>query len=157
VREKNIVALLDIGSQQQKQLYLNTLSSETAATVSLHAQDAPNNADAARLAVTTILRRKGRALDSFTGQLEALRHRAAPADKKLLGDLAAVQSRLANLQMGRSKLAPDARSAEVTRLNAEQERLEDAISRRSAEFRAVTQPVTLEGGARRLAYRRNAR
>jgi tetratricopeptide (TPR) repeat protein len=145
VREKNIAALLDTGSQQQKQLYLDTLSGETTSTVSLHAQDAANNNDAARLALTTILRRKGRALDAFTGQLDALRRRATPADKKLLDDLAAVQSQLANLQLSNDgKLAPAARRTQVARLTAEQERLEDAIGRRSAEFRAVRQPVTLE-------------
>lgn len=144
VSERNIALILDSGSQQQKQLYLNTLSSETNYGVSLHAQIIPQNADAAQLAITTILRRKGRVLDAFTGQLEALRRRAGPGDKKLLDDLAAVQSQLANLQLGSSELAPDARHAEVARLIAEQERLEDDISRRSAEFRAVRQPVTLE-------------
>ena len=59
----------------------------------------PQNADAARLAVTTILRRKGRALDAFTSQLEALRRRATPEDRKLLDDLAAMQSQIANLQL----------------------------------------------------------
>jgi CHAT domain-containing protein/Tfp pilus assembly protein PilF len=144
VREKNIVAILDIGSQQQKQLYLNTLSGETDRAVSLHAQDTPQDADAARLAVTTILRRKGRALDAFTSQLEALRHRAAPADKKLLDDLAAVEAQLANLQLGAFKFTLDARRAEVARLTAQQEGLEDIIGRSSAEFRATTEPVTLE-------------
>jgi CHAT domain-containing protein len=144
VYEKNIAAILNTGSQQQKQLYLNTLSGKTFITVSLHAQDAPQNADAARLALTTILRRKGRGLDAFTNQLDALRRLAAPEDKKFLDDLAAVQSQLSNLQLGGGKLAPDARRAEVARLAAEQERLEDTISRRSAEFRATRQPVTLE-------------
>jgi CHAT domain-containing protein/Tfp pilus assembly protein PilF len=143
-RERNIAAILDAGSQQQKQLYLDTLSGETNTTISLHAKNIPQNGDAARLAVTTILRRKGRALDAFTGQLEALRRRATPADKRLLDDLAAVQSQLANLQLGGSRLAPDAQRAEVARLTTEQERLEDTISRRSAEFRAVRQPITLE-------------
>jgi len=140
VREKNIAAILDTGSQQQKQLYLDFLSGETDAILSLHTQDAPQNADAARLAVSTILRRKGRTLDAFTNQLAALRQRATPDDKKLLDDFAATQSQLANLLLGGGKPAP----TEVTRLTAAQEQIEDVISRRSAEFRAVTQPVTLE-------------
>lgn len=144
VYEKNLAAILNTGSQQQKQLYLNTLSGKTFITVSLHAQDAPQNADAARLALITILRRKGRGLDAFTGQLDALRRLAAPEDKKFLDDLAAVQSQLSNLQLGGGTLTPQAQRAEVARLAAEQERLEDAISRRSAEFRAGQQPVTLE-------------
>jgi CHAT domain-containing protein len=144
VHEKNINVILNTGSQQQKQSYLNTLSGETAATVSLHARDKPQDTDAARLAITTILRRKGRVLDAFTSQLDALRRRATREDKKLLDDLVAIQSQLANLQLGGSNLARDVRRAEVRRLTAEQERLEDAVSRRSVEFRAVRQPVTLE-------------
>src|SRR5205807_2391207 len=54
VREKNIAAILDTGSQQQKQLYLDTLSGQTSIIVSLHAQDIPQNNDAARLAMTII-------------------------------------------------------------------------------------------------------
>ncbi len=144
VREKNIAAVLNTGSQKEKQLYLNTLAGETAAAVSLHVQDAPNNVDAARLAVTTILRRKGRALDAFSNQLDALRRRAAPEDKKLLDDLTVVQSQLANLNLSSDKLTTDVSRAKVAQLTSEQERLEDVIGRRSSEFRAVRQPVTLE-------------
>src|SRR6185312_10740670 len=126
-----------------KQLYLDTLSGQTNGTVSLHAQNIPQNADAARLAMTTILRRKARALDAFTGQLDALRAGAAPEDKILLDDLGAVQSQLANLLLSADILTADARRTELGRLTAEQERLEDAISRRSEQFRATRQPVTL--------------
>jgi CHAT domain-containing protein len=144
VSEKNIAVILDSGSQQQKQLYLNTVSRETNYAVSLHVQEIPQNPAAARLAMTTILRRKGRALDAFIGQLDALRRRAAPEGKKLLDDLAAAQSQLANLHLGGAKLTPEAERAEVARLTSEQERIEDAISRSSVEFRALRQPITLE-------------
>jgi CHAT domain-containing protein/endonuclease YncB( thermonuclease family) len=146
VEEKNIAQILNTGSQQQKQLYLNTLSGQTDSTVSLHARDVPRNADAARLALTVILQRKGRALDATSDQIAALRSRAAPDDQKLLDQLTTIQSQLATLQLSNtSKLSLDSRRAEIARLTAEQERLEDAISRRSAEFRAVAQPITLDG------------
>ena len=145
VEEKNLAQILNAGSQQQKQLYLNTLRGQTRATVSLHARDVPQNADAARLALTVILQRKGRALDATSDQIAALRRHAAPDDQKLLDQLTAVQSQLVTLQLsGTGKLSPETRRADITQLTAEQERLEDAISRRSAEFRAVAQPITLD-------------
>jgi CHAT domain-containing protein/Tfp pilus assembly protein PilF len=145
VDERNIGRILATGSQQQKQLYLNLMSGNTTAAVSLSVRAAPQNADAARLALTIILQRKGRALDATSEQRAALRRRAAPDDLKLLDQLTSVQSQLATLQLSNtSTLSPEARRAEIARLTAEQDRLEDAISRRSAEFRAAAQPVTLE-------------
>jgi tetratricopeptide (TPR) repeat protein len=145
IREQNIALILVTGSEKQKQLYLDTLSGETDGIVSLNAKDAPKNVGAARLALTTILRRKGRSLDAMTDQIAALRRRAAPEDQKLLDQLAAARSQLANLQLGgaSSNLAPAARQAQIASLAEESEKLEAAISRRSAEFRAQAQPVTL--------------
>ena len=146
VRERNIGLILNTGSQQQKQLYLNMLSVESDYTVSLHVRDVPQNTNAARLALTVILQRKGRALDAAAEQIATLRRHATPDDQKLLNQLITVQSQLATLRLSNtSKLSPEARRAETARLNGEQERLEDAISRRRAEFRAVAQPITLDG------------
>lgn len=145
IRERNIAWILITGSEKQKQLYLDTFSGETSGIVSFNIKDAPKNIAAARLALTTILRRKGRALDAMTDQIAALRRRAAPEDQKLLDQLAAARSQLANLQLGgaSSNLAPAARQAQIASLTEESEKLEAAISRRSAEFRAQAQPVTL--------------
>lgn len=145
IREGNINAILATGSEKQKQLYLDTLSGETTASVSLHPHSAPANAQAARLALTTILRRKGRALDAMTDQIAGLRRRASPDDIKLLDALAAAQSQLANLQLSsHARLLPAERRARVAQLEAEIEKLQNDISRRNAEFRARTQPVTLD-------------
>lgn len=62
IQEHNLALILTIGSEAQKRAYTATLSSTTDATVSLHIQTAPNNPQAARLALTTILQRKGRYL-----------------------------------------------------------------------------------------------
>ena len=67
--------IMRYGSEEQKRRYLGTLASETNYTISLHLRSVPNNLSAARLALTTILRRKGRALDAMTEQLAALRRR----------------------------------------------------------------------------------
>ena len=145
IREQNVASVLITGSEKQKQLYLDALSGETDAILSLNIKDSPKNVGAARLALTTILRRKGRALDAMTDQIAALRRRAAPEDQKLLDQLAAARSQLANLQLGGASgnLTPAARQAQLANLAEECEKLEAAISRRSAEFRAQAQPVTL--------------
>src|SRR5439155_718749 len=67
IQERNLALILTTGSEDQKRLYLATLSGETDATISLHLQSAPSNAEAMRLAFTTILRRKGRTLDTMAG------------------------------------------------------------------------------------------
>ena len=64
IQEYNLDKTLAIGSEHQKQDYMATIAGATYGTVSLHLQDAPNNPQAARLALTTLLRRKGRILDA---------------------------------------------------------------------------------------------
>jgi CHAT domain-containing protein/tetratricopeptide (TPR) repeat protein len=142
IYEKNLALILSTGSQHQKQLYLNRLSGGTDIIVSLHTQYLPQNTDAARLALTEILRRKGRDLDAVTDQIAVLRNRATPEDQKLLAQLATLQSRLAAQQLSSAdQLSPEDLKVQETRIDLE--RLEDAISRSSAEFRASIQPLTL--------------
>ncbi|MEK7415644.1 MAG: tetratricopeptide repeat protein [Planctomycetota bacterium] len=145
VSERNLSLILTSGSEDQKQIYLNSLSGETDGAVSLHIRSAPTDEQAAQLAMTTIIRRKGRALDAMSGQLAALRRRAAPEDQRLLDELAATRSQLARLQLSSAgQLTPEARRAEVARLAVAVERVEGKVSRSSGEFRAQVQSVTLD-------------
>lgn len=145
IRERNLNLVVASGSEAQKQLYINTLSGETSYAVWLHVRSAPTDRKAAQLALTTILRRKGRALDAMTDQIALLRQRAAPQDRQLLDQLASARSQLATLQLSSSPgAAPEARHADITRLTAAVAQLEDQVGRRSAEFRSLVQPVTLE-------------
>ena len=146
IRERNLNLVVASGSEDQKQLYINTLSGETSYTVWLHVRAAPTDPRAAQLALTTILRRKGRALDAMTDQIAILRQRAAPQDRQVLDQLATARSQLATVQLSSSAgLTPEARQASITRLTTTAAQLEDQVSRRSAEFRALVQPVTLDG------------
>ena len=52
--------------EEQKRLYLATLNSETDGLVSQSVQGAPNDVELTALTMTTILRRKGRALDAMS-------------------------------------------------------------------------------------------
>ncbi len=151
VQERTLALVLSAGSERQKLAYLATLSGNTDATISLHARSAPSDPQALGLALTTVLRRKGRALDAMSDQVAALRRRLDPQDRSLLDELSAAQSRLSALVLGGPDQTPPAEHrAQVSRLEAEVERLQDAISRRSAAFRVQTQPVTVEQVQRAL-------
>ncbi|MFL6229739.1 MAG: CHAT domain-containing protein [Pyrinomonadaceae bacterium] len=146
IRERHVATVLTVGSEQQKRLYMATLAAETDAIVSFHMTGAPTDTRAAALALTTVLRRKGRVLDVVSDQIAALRRRLKPADQKLLDSLAAARAELARLTMEGegTAAAGDARRAEEARLGTEIERLEQEVSARSAAFRAQSQPVSIE-------------
>ena len=147
IREHNLALILAAGSERQKQLYLATLTGEAFQTVSCQINSAVTNRDAMRLALTTVLRRKGRVLDALTDQFNSLRQRATPEDRQLLDQLADKQSQLANLRlatMANNFSTTEERLAKDQRLTSQLENLQTEISRRSAEFRIETQPVTIE-------------
>ncbi|HEY6188654.1 MAG TPA: tetratricopeptide repeat protein [Pyrinomonadaceae bacterium] len=145
VRERNFNHNLPLGSERQKLSYLKLFADDTDHALSLHAQLAPRDPRALQLAFTTLLRRKGRALDMMSDQMAALRRRADPQDQALFGRLSASRSRLATWTLR----GPDKKNAAVypvqlKRLEDEVEELEAEISARSAQFRAQSSPITLE-------------
>ncbi|MEP7342897.1 MAG: CHAT domain-containing tetratricopeptide repeat protein [Acidobacteriota bacterium] len=146
VSERNLALNLAVGSEREKLAYLSTFLRETNQTISLHARYAPSDANARRLALTTVLRRKGRALDSMTDSIAALRRRAAPLDQALLDRLKTTRAQLARLVLGGpQRTTPAEHQSQIKTLETKREELEDQISRRSAEFRAQSLPVTLAG------------
>jgi CHAT domain-containing protein len=145
VQEQNLNVLLATGSERQKQDSMKTVSNTTNYAVSLHIQDAPNNLEAARLALTTILRRKGRILDVITNDLQLLRENITPENQQLLDELAAVRTQLATLIYNQPENIPDEQyRQQVANLREKSEQLEAELSRRSAEFRTISQAVTIE-------------
>jgi CHAT domain-containing protein len=144
IEEQKLAVLLTDGSESQKRAYITNLVGATEATVSLHVQEAPTSPQAARLALTTILRRKSRVLDALTNSLQALRVRSNPEDRALLDELALVRSELAAKTFtGAGSNSPD-HFRRITILTEQEQKLESAISRRSAEFRSQNQPITIE-------------
>src|SRR5262249_6806778 len=99
VRERDFVQNLLSGSERQKLIYLQKFSAEASASVSLHLKAAIKDPKACRLALTTILRYKGRALDAMTDSIATLRRRASDDDKRLLDELSSARSRRAALTM----------------------------------------------------------
>jgi CHAT domain-containing protein/Tfp pilus assembly protein PilF len=137
--------LLATGSEDQKRAYMVKLQKDTDEIISLHARRAPSDPRAARLALATILRRKGRVLDAMTDGFEALRRRLDGQDRALLEQLASVEAQLgAQVLRGRGDIPFKQHRANVAALEAERQRLESEVSARSAEFRAEQRPVPIE-------------
>jgi CHAT domain-containing protein len=142
--ERSLALNLATGSERQKLAYLATLSAQADYNLSLHVQAAPNDTTARDLATTTILQRKGRALDAMSDTLAALRQRFNAQDQALLDQLNNTTARLARLVLGGpQRTAPAEHQKQIRALEEQKEDLDAEISRRSAEFRAQAQPITL--------------
>ncbi len=145
IEEKNISVVLASGSESQKQAYMNKLADSTKAAISLHAQAAPNNPQALNLALTTVLRRKGRILDALTDNIQALRANLTPEDQVLLEQLANIRSQLSSLIFkGVGSANPEQSQQEIATLKAKAEQIEATLANRSAQFRTKSEAVTIE-------------
>jgi CHAT domain-containing protein len=135
---------LSYGSELNMISIMQILATNTSSVISFHLQTTPGNALAARLALTTILQRKGRILDLQTSNQRLLRKQLDPQGQKLFDDLFKARQQLAALIFQRSKtFSPEQYRDRVDQLNRQIEELEDQLSRRSADFREPIQPITL--------------
>jgi CHAT domain-containing protein/Tfp pilus assembly protein PilF len=145
IEERNILVNLVTGSERQKLAYLTTLAGSSDYSVNLHVRSAPANSTARDLALTVILQRKGRVLDSMFDSLGTLRRRFNQQDQALLDQWKETSAYLAILVLGWPQKMPSAeRQKQIKALEERKENLEAQISRRSAEFRAQSQPITIE-------------
>jgi CHAT domain-containing protein/Tfp pilus assembly protein PilF len=147
VEEYNLSQNLNIGDEKQKRDYIKTISGTTNGAISLNLQSAPNNPEATRLALKTILQRKGRILDVLTNSLQILRQQINdPESQTLLEQLIQKQTQLSNLTFQKPETikSPEIHRQQLTNLQSETQQIEDKLSRRSAEFRNLSQPITLE-------------
>ena len=101
--DRAITFNLAIGSDREKLAYLEQTFERMGRTISLHLQQAPANVDAANLAATAILHRKGRVLDASLDSRAAIRARLEPGDRTLLDELSTVTTRLSTLALERPR------------------------------------------------------
>ncbi|MBD1847409.1 CHAT domain-containing protein [Cyanobacteria bacterium FACHB-63] len=147
VEEHNFNLIYAVGSEQRKQDYARTFIPSTNFVISLLLQQAPARSEVAGLALTTVLRRKGRVLDAVANNVQSLHKQVAsvPETKQLFEQWLNIQQQQATLvYRGLEKQNPQAHQIQFQQLEAEKERLEEAISTKSASFRNVTQPVELK-------------
>jgi CHAT domain-containing protein/Tfp pilus assembly protein PilF len=145
-QEYNLKLNLAVGSEQQKLNYLSRAARDMDHAVSLHMRKMHSDARAARLALSSVLRRKGRALDTMADIVANLRRRLTPRTRVLFNRLVDAQARLSTLFL-KSSQSGDFRvyREEASRLELEIEDAEGVLSRSSVELRAQTEPVTIEG------------
>ncbi|MGB0560498.1 MAG: CHAT domain-containing tetratricopeptide repeat protein [Spirulinaceae cyanobacterium] len=129
IEEANLQRLLVIGSERQKRDYFETIASSTDVAVTLHLQAAPERLDAAQLAFTTVLRRKGRILDAVSDNLRAIQQDLSPEATQLLERLQMTRRQLANLVFDPPREPSSAYQTEVSRLKGEADRLEAELAR----------------------------
>jgi CHAT domain-containing protein len=147
VEERNFTLIYAVGSEQRKQNYATTFVESTNVAISLLLQEAPKNSEVARLAVTTVLRRKGRVLDAVTDSIQTLRSQLAnqPETQKLFDQWLNIRQQQATIvYREQEKQTVEAFQTQFKRLEEEKERLEETMSAKSAEFHNETQPVELE-------------
>ncbi|NEO90791.1 MAG: tetratricopeptide repeat protein, partial [Moorea sp. SIO3G5] len=145
IQELNLERNLVSGAEKQKREYMKTISKTRDRAISLHLNSAPDDERAAGLALTTILRRKGRLLDFLTHSQQLLRKRLDFQSQKLLDQLNDTRTQLANLTYNRPENLPlEEYRAQVNKLTNKEQQLVAKISRRSREFAQINQPVTIE-------------
>jgi tetratricopeptide (TPR) repeat protein len=147
VEEYNLSENLIAGSEQQKRDYIATISPTSDYAISLNLKSASNNPDATKLALTTILQRKGRILDVLTNSLQILRQQTDDSKTQdLLTQLIALRTQYSNLVFLQPEdiKSPDIHRQQLIELETQTKQLEDQLSRRSAKFRNLSEPITLE-------------
>jgi CHAT domain-containing protein/Tfp pilus assembly protein PilF len=144
LEERYVRLNLAVGSEREKLALLNRMSLGSSRHISLHGDLAPNDLTARDLAVTTILRRKGRVQDVMSDTLAALRQRFGADDQKLLDQFDDITARLAKLILnGPQKMTAAEHQQQVKAVEQEREGLEAEISRRSSGYYERALPVTL--------------
>lgn len=140
IEEKNLSQNLIVGSEDYKRNYLKTFQDSTDAILTLHLQHLPQASEAIALALTTILRRKGRLLDFLSQNQARLRRQLSAPDQAKLQELTTLRTTIANLVFA---AAEPAAFPQLQQLQARANQLEAELSLRSAAFRELTQPVTI--------------
>jgi CHAT domain-containing protein/Tfp pilus assembly protein PilF len=140
IEEFNLALNLATLAEAQRQDYAAVLKGSTDIALSLHLQGAAESPEAAEMALTTVLRRKGRILEAGVDSVQRLRQNLSPDDQQLLDDLTTTRQQLAALTFNPP---PNLDRARVERLETEINQLEAELARRSAAFRVEALPVEI--------------
>ncbi len=145
VIERNIALNLAIGSERQKLAYLNSIDRANRSNYLAERRSrAALIPSASALAALVLLQRKGRVLDAMSESFASLRRRSNAEEQSLIEQFNKTTAELARLVLnGPQTLTYQEHQKKILELEEEKERLERNISRRSAEFRAYLQVVTL--------------
>jgi CHAT domain-containing protein/Tfp pilus assembly protein PilF len=145
IQEKELSRVLIVGSERDKQDYINNISTSPNASISLALKS--HRTDADRLALTNVLRNQGRVLDATVATIQSIKPRLKdrPDLQKLFDEWKIIlqkQAALTNSKLSQNN--PQAYRARYQDLEQRGQNLESQLSRQSAVFRQTVAPVELE-------------
>ncbi len=144
IAETALAKLLKTGTETDHAIYFTQQVYTLDNAINYALKYAPKSANAARMAMTTLLRRKGRVLDAAAASLATIRKSLSADDKKLLDDLASARNQLAKLEVaGPAATGGDDYAKAVASLEDQIQKLEVAVGKKSAAYRVVSQRVDL--------------
>jgi CHAT domain-containing protein/tetratricopeptide (TPR) repeat protein len=135
------------GAEWEKKSALSEYIRTLQLSISINAHRAPDDAHAARLAMTTLLRRKGRILDSIAEEYRALRRNSSAETSALLDQLNQYISRQAQLKLYESG---NNQEAQINELQEKIEELQLKLNASGLEYRGRGGEVTLEAVQRQI-------
>jgi CHAT domain-containing protein/tetratricopeptide (TPR) repeat protein len=142
--ERELQLVLRTGTEADHAVYFARNSYQLDTALNFELTYAPRSGSAARLGLTTVLRRKGRVLDAAASSLTTIRARLSPQDKQLLDDLASARAQLAKLTVAGPAATGEADFAkEVAAYEDRIQKLEIAVGKVSTAYRAASQPIEL--------------
>ena len=145
IREQNLSLMLATGSEDQKRAYVALLTADIDAAVTLHADAAPDDPQALQLALTTVLRRKGRVLDAMLDTMANLRRQLKPKDRGLFDQLAQARGQLAEVVLnGPSALGAQSYQERLADLTQQIQTLESQVGSLSAAFRSQLPSTSID-------------
>ncbi|MBS1120263.1 MAG: cellulose synthase subunit BcsC [Deltaproteobacteria bacterium] len=142
IAERELALVFATGTESDHVSYFNREAHQLDTAISFHAMLAPKSVSASRLALTTLLRRKGRVLDAAAANLATLRGKLSADDKKLLAQLDEARAKLAKLAVAGAQVTPDF-AKQTSALEDQIRKLEVSLSERNAEYRVARQPIEL--------------
>jgi CHAT domain-containing protein/Tfp pilus assembly protein PilF len=136
IEEINLNRVLVTGSEPQKQAYLDTFRGTTDTLITMGLSTPAS----ALLAFTAVVQRKGRVLEAVTNEMNTLRRRLSKEDQQALDQLNQTRALLAYISIaGLTRRSQADYQTELRELAEKEDRLQAAVSTRSAEFRIEEQ------------------
>ncbi len=137
-REKDIARVLATGTEEQKRAFLGQYLVAYQKTMNAQRLGGNDNEKLNRLALTQVLRTKGRVLDAMTGAGLAARSSTSEETRNLMTRLTSVRTALA--KAAASGIGP---AQELQRLTDEATSLEAKLGETDATFRAATRTIDI--------------
>ncbi|HVH46106.1 MAG TPA: CHAT domain-containing protein, partial [Labilithrix sp.] len=145
-QEVQLVRLLEVSGDAEKRAHLSLVSSQAYDLLSMGGNGIDGGSAQTRLALETILRRKGRSLDASADAARVVRLFDKPADKALAKRQLDLRRQIAALGLRGSggDLPGVDPAALLAKLEAEHDEIGNKLAAASPLYRAQARPVTIE-------------